>query len=195
MLILNLLKNIVYWSYPLRMKISRLTGIGVSVQENKNKMTAPQSFYSLMAVENNGNETSFEQFRGKKLLIVNLASECGFTPQYEELQKLNLQNKKLIILGFPSNNFGGQEPLNDKEIFEFCQLNFGVTFPIFKKADVKGGSKQPVYQWLSEKNKNGWNDKEPRWNFYKYLVDEKGNLSGVYSSAVSPFDILPLDTK
>ena len=99
------------------------------------------------------------------------------------------QNKQIIILGFPSNNFGKQEPGTDKEIAEFCKVNFGVTFPLFKKDDVKGNSKQPVYQWLTDKNKNGWNDVEPQWNFYKYLVDEKGNLANVFSSSVSPMEI------
>ncbi len=123
------------------------------------------------------------------MLIVNLASLCGFTPQYEELQKLYEQAENLVILGFPANNFGTQEPGSDEEISNFCKVNYGVTFPLFKKDDVKGNEKQPVYQWLSDKNKNGWNDIEPKWNFYKYLIDEKGNLDKVFSSSVSPMDI------
>ena len=166
-----------------------MTGMGINVYENKDKVRAPQDFYSLKAIQNNGEEISFEKFRNKKVLIVNLASLCGFTPQYEELQKLYEQAEGLVILGFPANNFGTQEPGSDEEISNFCKVNYGVTFPLFKKADVKGNEKQPVYQWLSDKNKNGWNDIEPKWNFYKYLVDENGNLQKVFSSSVSPMDI------
>ncbi len=94
------------------------------------------------------------------------------------------------MLGFPSNDFGGQEPGTDEEIENFCKVNFGVTFPLFKKDQVKGDNKQPVYQWLSDAAKNGWNNKQPSWNFYKYLIDEEGNLDKIFSSAVSPTEIL-----
>lgn len=185
---MNILSKIIKASYPLRMKISRLTGMGITIHENIKNVKPPESFYSLKAVSINGEEISFEKFKGKKMLIVNLASQCGYTPQYEELESLHQQNKKIIILGFPANNFGKQEPGTDKEIAEFCKINFGVTFPLFKKDDVTGNSKQTVYKWLTDKNKNGWNDVEPKWNFYKYLVDEKGNLAKVFSSSVSPLD-------
>jgi len=171
------------------MNLSKLTGMGINVYENKNKVNAPQSFYSLKATLNNGEEIPFDRFKNKKVLIVNLASLCGFTPQYEELQQLYEKTENLVILGFPANDFGDQEPGSDTEISNFCKLNYGVTFPLFKKADVKGNEKQPVYQWLSDKNKNGWNDVEPQWNFYKYLVDENGSLESVSSSSVSPADI------
>jgi glutathione peroxidase len=182
---MNILSKIINASYPLRMKISQLTGMGIIIHENIKDINPPESFYSLKAIANNGEEISFEKFKGKKVLIVNLASRCGYTPQYKELESL-YQKKDIVILGFPANNFGAQEPGSDKEIAEFCKVNFGVTFPLFKKDDVKGNSKQPVYKWLTDQNKNGWNDIEPRWNFYKYLVDEKGNLSKVFSSSVSP---------
>lgn len=169
------------------MKFSAITGIGISIYENTNHISARESFYDLKATLNSGEEVSFERFKGKKVLLVNLASECGFMPQYAELQEL-FKQKKLVILGFPSNNFGKQEPRNDKEIATFCSINFGVTFPIFKKNDVKGKSMQPVYKWLTDKNKNGWNSVEPKWNFYKYLVDENGNLAKIFSSSVSPLD-------
>lgn len=183
---MNFWKNIIFSTYSFRMRISRFTGLGIKVYENKNHIQAPENFYSLKAIKNDDQEVYFEKFRGKKVLIVNLASQCGFTPQYQELEKLYQQNKGMVILGFPSNNFGAQEPGSDEEIARFCKLNFGVTFPIFKKDDVKGNRKQPVYQWLTDKSKNGWNDKEPQWNFYKYLVDESGNLSGIYSSSILP---------
>ena len=186
---MTLKRKIITSLYPLQMKLSKLTGKGINVYENKENVQPLQDFYSLKATLNNGEEISFEKFRNKKVLVVNLASLCGYTPQYEELQKLYEQTETLVILGFPSNNFGSQEPGSDDEISNFCKINYGVTFPLFKKDDVTGKEKQPVYQWLSDKNKNGWNDIEPEWNFYKYLVDENGNLQGVYSSSVSPLEI------
>ncbi|HET7115066.1 MAG TPA: glutathione peroxidase [Hanamia sp.] len=186
---MTFIRKIITAAYPIQMKISKLTGMGIQIIENKDKIIAPENFYSLKATLNNGEEISFEKFKGKKMLIVNLASKCGFTPQYKELETLHQKNKDIIVLGFPANNFGAQEPGTDKEIAEFCKLNYDVTFPLFKKNDVKGNSKQPVYEWLTDKNKNGWNDLEPKWNFYKYLVDEQGNLSKVFSSSVSPMDI------
>jgi len=181
------IKKIITNLYPLRMKFSEVTGIGINVYENINHTSAPPSFYNLKATLNSGEEISFERYKGKKVLVVNLASECGFTPQYAELEKL-FKQEKFVILGFPSNNFGKQEPGNDREIATFCAINYGVTFPIFKKNDVKGKSMQPVYKWLTDKNKNGWNFLEPKWNFYKYLVDENGNLAKIFSSSVSPLD-------
>src|SRR6185437_6593938 len=174
---MSIIAKIITAAYPLQMKISKLTGMGIRILENKGKVIAPKSFYTLNAVRNNGEIISFEKYKNRKVLVVNLASQCGFTPQYEELEKLYKQNKNLEILGFPANNFGSQEPGTDEEISEFCKINFGITFPIFKKNDVKGNTKQPVYKWLTEKSKNGWNELEPQWNFYKYLIDEKGNLS------------------
>ena len=170
------------------MKISKATGIGINIKANKSNKNALVNFYSLKATTNTGEEIQFEKYRSKKILIVNLASQCGYTPQYGELERLHQQNKNIIILGFPSNNFGAQEPGSDEEIATFCKVNYGVTFQLFKKDDVRGKNKQPVYQWLSDKSKNGWNNEEPKWNFYKYLVDENGNLVNVFSSSVSPLD-------
>ncbi len=182
------IKKLIASTYSLRMKISKFTGMGINIRENKNKVKAPESFYLLEATLNTRQKISFEKYKGKKVLIVNVASQCGYTPQYAELEKLHKENR-LIILGFPSNNFGSQEPGNDAEIGSFCSVNYGVTFPLFKKDDVKGNAKQPVYEWLTDKNKNGWNDHEPQWNFYKYLIDEEGNLSKIYSSSVSPLQL------
>jgi len=186
---MSLKRKIITLLYPLQMKLSKLTGKGILIYKNKDKVQAPQNFYSLKATQINGEEISFEKFRNKKVLVVNLASFCGFTPQYERLQKLYERHENFVILGFPANNFGSQEPGSDDEINSFCKKNYGVTFPLFKKNDVIGNEKQPVYQWLTDKNKNGWNDEEPQWNFFKYLVDEKGNLQKVFSSSVSPMDI------
>jgi glutathione peroxidase len=186
---MSIKSKIITSTYPIWIRILKLTGMGITIFENKENIAAPQSFYSLKATLNNGEEISFEKFRNKKVLIVNLASQCGYTPQYEQLQELYEEAKNLVILGFPANNFGGQEPGTDEEIGSFCKLNYGVTFPLFQKADVIGENKQPVYQWLTDKTKNGWNEAEPQWNFFKYLVEENGILQGVYSSAVSPFEI------
>ncbi len=131
----------------------------------------------------------FSQFKGKKLMIVNTASKCGFTPQYKDLQLLHERyGDKLVILGFPSNNFMGQEPGSNIEIAEFCRANYGVTFQVFSKIDVKGKNQHPLYQWLSNKELNGWNDKAPSWNFCKYLIDENGKLVKFYKSGTKPMD-------
>ncbi len=185
---MGIIRKIIASTYPLRMKFSKLTGMGIKVEENTSKKTAPVNFYSLKAITITGEEIIFEKYKGKKVLLVNLASQCGYTPQYAELEKLHQQNKNLIILGFPSNNFGGQEPGTNEEIAKFCSVNYGVTFQLFKKDDVKGNTKQQVYKWLSDQKQNGWNNSEPQWNFYKYLVNEKGNLSKMFSSSVSPID-------
>ena len=186
---MSLLSKIITASYSLRMKISKLTGLGIKTENNMSNKNAPANFYSLKAIANSGEEIKFEKYKGKKVLLVNVASQCGFTPQYAELEQLHQQNKELVILGFPSNNFGAQEPGSNEEIAEFCRSNYGVTFQLFKKDDVKGNNKQPVYQWLGDETKNGWNNKEPEWNFYKYLVSENGDLLNVFSSSVSPLDI------
>lgn len=184
------IKNLIASTYPLRMSISKLTGLGIDITENKKMIKAPVSLYSLNAIANNGEEIGFEKYRGKRVIIVNLASQCGYTPQYAELEKLHNQNDSVVILGFPSNNFGAQEPGSDQQIEQFCKINFGVSFPLFKKDDVVGKSQQQVYQWLSDKDKNGWNNTAPKWNFYKYLVDENGNLKKIFSSSVAPQDMI-----
>jgi glutathione peroxidase len=123
-------------------------------------------------------------------LIVNTASDCGYTAQYAELQSLYTQfGDRLIILGFPCNQFKEQEKGNEQDIASFCQVNYGVTFPLFQKADVKKGINQhPVYQWLTDPAKNGWNKQEPVWNFSKYLIDEEGRLTHYMDPSVSPLD-------
>jgi glutathione peroxidase len=188
---MGIFKKIITKFYGLRMKISRLTGLGIHINTNPKPVTPAESFYSLHAKANNGELVSFENFRGKKILLVNLASQCGYTPQYNELEQLHRFNKdKITVLGFPSNDFGGQEPGTDEEIENFCKVNFGVTFQLFHKDHVSGAGKQPVYQWLCNAGKNGWNNQEPAWNFFKYLVDEHGNLNKVFSSSVSPLEII-----
>ncbi|MEE4178317.1 MAG: glutathione peroxidase [Bacteroides sp.] len=147
------------------------------------------SFYDLKMVSLKGDTIPFGNFRGKKVLLVNTASKCGFTPQYAELEKLHQKyHKKLQIIGFPANNFMNQEPGSTDEIAEFCERNYGVSFLMSDKVSVKGNNKHPVYKWLTEKGKNGWNKKSPSWNFQKYLVDENGELKSVFAPTVKPFD-------
>lgn len=170
------------------MKISELTGLGISTYMNKSNALPKVPFYSLEGVLNNGNKIGFDQYAGKHILIVNLASNCGYTNQYSELEALYQAHKNdLVVLGFPSNDFGGQEPGSDEDIAEFCRVNYGVQFPVFKKDSVDGSRMQPVYQWLTDPEKNGWNARPPSWNFCKYLVNRKGILTDYFSAAVSPF--------
>jgi glutathione peroxidase len=143
-----------------------------------------KSFYDFKLKSIEGKEIDFSTYKGKKVLIVNTASECGYTPQYDELQELHEKHgNKLTILGFPANNFGGQEPGTNDEIGAFCRKNFGVTFQLFEKTDIK---ENVLYKWLTDKDQNGWNSEAPNWNFCKYLINEKGELVKFYSSAVSP---------
>jgi glutathione peroxidase len=136
-----------------------------------------------------GKVTTLQEFKGKKILIVNVASKCGFTPQYAELEKLYETYKdKLVIVGFPANDFLKQEPGTNAEIAQFCSLTYGVTFPMAAKISVIGNDKHPMYKWLTDKKLNGWNDQEPQWNFCKYLIDENGELVKVFPSKTKPFD-------
>jgi len=147
----------------------------------------PESIYEFKMKAIDGSTIDFSTFKGKKLLIVNVASKCGYTPQYEDLQKLHeLYGNKVTILGFPANNFGKQEPGTNDEIALFCSENYGVTFQMFEKISVKGDDMAPLYHWLSEEKYNGWNNEAPSWNFCKYLVNEKGELVAFYPSKVEP---------
>lgn len=134
-----------------------------------------------------GGIIDFSQFKGKKILIVNTASECGFTPQYKELEKLYQQYKdKLVVIGFPANNFGGQEPGSNAEIKDFCTRNYGVSFPMAAKVSVKGKNMHPLFKWLTSKSENGVMDATIRWNFSKFLIDERGIPIAYFSSLTKP---------
>jgi len=136
-----------------------------------------------------GGTINFADFKGKKILIVNTASECGFTPQYEGLEALYEKYKdKLVIVGFPANNFGGQEPGTNTEIKEFCKKNYGVSFPMAAKISVKGDDTAPIYKWLCNKSENGVLDASIKWNFNKFLLDENGHLIAYFPSTVKPMD-------
>ncbi len=137
-----------------------------------------------------GNDFKIADLKGKKVLIVNTASECGLTPQYEQLQEVyeTFKNKNFTIIGFPANNFGAQEPGSDQQIAKFCKANYGVTFPMMSKISVKGSDMHEVYQFLTQKSQNGLQDSEVSWNFQKYLVNAKGELEKVVSPQTLPND-------
>ena len=170
--------------YILREKIFK-----VNDQSPDEDFLGSKSFYSLTAKDIDGQSINFSKYKGKKLLIVNVASKCGYTSQYKDLQELHRKyNDKITILAFPSNNFGFQEPGSNDQIEEFCETNYGIEFQLFEKSSVRGRDINEVYKWLSSSINNGWNDKSPRWNFFKYLIDENGILKYVYSSNVNPLD-------
>lgn len=175
--------------YPVIMLPGKLFGSQKGSLNTQHK-TAPMNFYQLSIALNNGQTISMEQFKGKKLLLVNTASACGYTGQYAELEELYKKYKdQLVIIGFPANDFKQQEQKNDDEIAEFCKVNYGVTFLLAKKsAVIKSAEQNPVFAWLSDKEKNGWNDQEPTWNFCKYLVNEEGILEAFFPQTVSPLD-------
>ena len=149
-----------------------------------------QTIYQFKVQDIDGKTFDFATLKGKKIMIVNTASKCGLTPQYEQLEALydKYKNKNFIIVGFPANDFMSQEPGSDKEIAQFCQLNYGVSFPMMSKISVKGKDMHPVYHYLTEKAKNGLEDNKVEWNFQKYLIDEKGHLVRVVSPRILPND-------
>ena len=172
-----------------------IAGIGIFTVFNLNSSEKipdiPKSFYALSAEDINGAIISMSSFKGKKVLVVNVASQCGYTPQYEGLQTLyETYSDSLVVLGFPSNDFMWQEPGSNSEIKTFCQRTYGVTFPMFSKIHVKGRKQHPIYDWLSDSELNGWNDENPSWNFNKYLLDEKGNLIEWFGANLEPLDTM-----
>ncbi|MEI8110380.1 MAG: glutathione peroxidase [Chitinophagia bacterium] len=155
--------------------------------ENKLSKQPAVSFFSLKANRNDGTELVFTELQGKMVLIVNTASNCGFTAQYEELEKLHQLHKDLTILAFPANDFKQQEKGSDTDIANFCRVNYGVSFPLMAKTSVvKGSAQHPVFQWLSDATKNGWCNKAPVWNFSKYVINKEGVLTHFFSPQVSP---------
>lgn len=174
--------------YPAIMFFGNLSGTKSSSHSNTKKMTPKTSIYQIPIVLNNGNTFNLEALKGKKILIVNTASNCGYTNQYEALQQLyTTYQDSLMVIGFPSNDFKEQEKGTDAEIEEFCKVNFGVTFPLAKKSEVLKTEKQnAVFKWLTHANDNGWNDAAPVWNFNKYLIGRGGELLAVFEPGVSP---------
>ncbi len=174
--------------YPALMFYNKLTGKKSKVMENNESTVLLRSIHDLSVHLNNGSELKLETLKGKKILLVNTASNCGYTSQYEDLQHLYETRKdKLVIIAFPANDFKEQEKGTDQEIAEFCKLNFGITFPLATKSSViKGKEQNDIFKWLTDESLNGWNDQQPTWNFCKYLVDEEGKLIKYFDTAVSP---------
>ncbi len=173
--------------YPAWMWYAKMRGKNVTELKNEQKQP-PVSFYSLNGILNNGDTLDFASLKGKKVMLVNTASDCGYTDQYEALQKLSEEFKdKLVVVGFPANDFMQQEKGTDEEIAQFCKANFGVTFPLMKKSVViKISGQNEVFKWLSDSALNGWNTKPPSWNFAKYIVNEEGILTNYFGSSISP---------
>ncbi len=148
-----------------------------------------KSFYDFTVKDISGEEFDLSEFKGKKVMVVNTASKCGLTPQYEDLEKLYNEYKSdnFVIIGFPANNFMNQEPGSNEEIAEFCEKNYGVSFPMMSKISVKGDDMHPLYQWLTMKEKNGKMDSEVSWNFQKYLINEEGELEAVVKPRRKPY--------
>lgn len=172
--------------YPAIEAVGKLFKVNSKVLSSQT--LANTSFYDLKPIMNNGKEYDFSLLRHKKVLIVNTASNCGYTAQYDDLEKLyGIEKDKLEIIAFPANDFKEQEKDDDETIASFCKINFGVTFPLMKKTVVvKREDQSNVYNWLTQKEKNGWNTQEPTWNFCKYLIDENGNLTHFFEASISP---------
>ena len=184
---MTLRQQLLKFVYPFFIWYQKLKG-RKNILCNKGLVPPSTPFYKLSVQLNNGQMLNFESLKGKKVLLVNTASDCGYTNQYSELQKLYQQSKQdMEIIAFPANDFKEQEKGNDKKIMEFCQTNFYVRFFLAKKTVVKKNAGQhPVFQWLTDKEQNGWNDRQPAWNFSKYLVNEEGILTHYFDPAVSP---------
>ncbi len=155
-----------------------------------NTQTKTETIYQFKVNDLYGKEFDFSSLKGKKILVVNTASECGLTPQYKDLEAIyeKYKDKNFVIVGFPANNFGAQEPGSNDQIAKFCKMNYGVTFPMMSKISVKGNDQHEVYQFLTQKNRNGLQDSQVEWNFQKYLLNEKGELVKVLSPRVLPTD-------
>ena len=180
-LLITLLASVAFYSFYFKASYSR--PMHMSTVSDSTEST----FFKFTVNALDGTPVSLEQYKGKKIIVLNTASECGFTPQYADWQQFYEENKEyVVVLGFPCNDFGGQEPGSAGEIQSFCQKNYGVTFPMFEKVQVKGDQKSPVYQWLTDPAQNGWNSEEPSWNFCKYLLDENGHLTHYFKSGVKP---------
>jgi len=159
-------------------------GLFTNIMGGRKPQAVPSSIYDLTMKGLDGNDVALSKYRGKKLLIVNTASKCGKTPQYEDLQALNKKfGDRVTVLGFPANNFFWQEPGSNEDIAEFCRKNYGVDFQMFEKISVKGSDQHPLYQWLESKT-----GKHPDWNFSKYLVNEDGTIVIYFKSSVEPLD-------
>ncbi|MGL6127313.1 glutathione peroxidase [Chryseobacterium artocarpi] len=181
------MKNIFLMLFAFVAILQSCTNQKSEISKAKTKELMGKTIYDFKVESLDGKEINFADFKGKKILIVNTASECGFTPQYADLEKLYEEYKdKLVIVGFPANNFGGQEPGTNAEIGTFCQKNYGVTFPMAAKVSVKGDDTAPIFKYLTEKDLNGVKNSTILWNFTKFLIDENGKLIDSYVSTTKP---------
>ncbi|MCK9482009.1 MAG: glutathione peroxidase [Bacteroidia bacterium] len=173
--------------YPVIQRVGKSTKMG-SVISNENKVYPISSFYDLEVQLIDQKSILLSSFKGKNIMIVNTASDCGYTAQYEELQELyDSMHDTLVIIGFPSNDFGEQEKEENEKIESFCKLNYGVTFMLAKKSSVlKGENQNSIYKWLTDATLNGWNTQEPIWNFSKYVINEEGVLTHFFGPSISP---------
>jgi glutathione peroxidase len=191
----NFIKKYMMKKTLLILTISLLFSCQNKAQNNKKVMetqapASTETIYQFKVKDLYGKEFDFASLKGKKVLIVNTASECGLTPQYKDLESIykKYQDKNFVIIGFPANNFGSQEPGSNEQIAKFCEMNYGVTFPMMSKISVKGNDMDAVYKFLTEKSKNGLQDSTVEWNFQKYLINEQGKLVKVLSPRVLPTD-------
>lgn len=176
------MKNILF-------SVALLTVCTSATIKNKTMETIayPKTIYEFKVPSIEGGTIDFSKYKGKKILVVNTASKCGYTPQYEGLEKLYKEHQdKLVVVGFPANNFGQQEPGTNEEIQQFCKLRYGVTFPLASKVDVVGENTHPLFKWLTSKEENGVLDATIKWNFTKFLLDENGKLIASFESKVTP---------
>ncbi len=176
--------------YPIMMFFGKVFPAKNAFLSNDKNIIPTTSFYNLKATSIDGKEISFSTFKGKKVMIVNTASDCGYTAQYDELEKLYQQNKNnLIIIGFPANDFKEQEKKSNDEIATFCKRNYGVSFLLMQKSHVlKNAEQNEVFNWLTHASKNGWCNQQPIWNFNKYIINETGILTNFASNNISPLD-------
>ncbi len=185
---MSLRQTILKLFYPLLMRFNKFTGRRNEVLNNQQSVKPKESIYNYSIELNNGRRINLAKLKGKKMLLVNTASDCGYTQQYEQLQELyKMQQDHLVIIGFPANDFKQQEKGSDEEIAQFCKINYGVSFPLAKKSSVITGPFQnKIFRWLSRAEQNGWCNHAPSWNFSKYLVNEEGILTHYFDPALSP---------
>ncbi|MBD0288269.1 MAG: glutathione peroxidase [Flavisolibacter sp.] len=181
--------------YPFWILVNRMLRRKAKILYNEKCIAPVTSLFDLTVTFIDGNEVKLHEWKGKKLLLVNTASDCGYTAQYSELQQLyQIYRDKLMIIGFPSNDYKEQEKDDDKAIAEFCSVHYGVRFPLVKKSVVVKTERQhPVFQWLSHASKNGWSDQPPTWNFSKYLINEQGMLTHYFDPSVTPLSPVVLN--
>ena len=180
-------QQLLQWVYPAIMHTGKLFGVKNTIQVNTKAHKPSKSVYDYDITLNDGSKISMNIFKGKKVLVVNTASDCGYTAQYESLQQL--YEEKVVVIAFPANDFKQQESAENAAIAEFCKKNYGVSFPLAKKTVVvKGVNQEPLFQWLTDSALNGWCHQEPEWNFSKYLIDENGLLTHYFPAGISPLD-------